>query len=85
MPPRGHAPRLHVRGPEAPASLSIDEGIREAGERHPDLKAAAIKRREAVAAEVRAAYGYFPQGSLSYMYDWGWMKPRAEPSSSADG
>ena len=68
-----------------PASVSIEEGIREAGARQPDLKAA-IKQREAGAAEVRAAYGnYFPQVSLSYMYDWAWMKPRTEPSSSSDG
>ncbi len=68
-----------------PTSVSIEEGIREASDRQPDLKAA-MKQREATAAEVRAAYGnYFPQVSLSYMYDWGWMKPRNEPSSSADG
>jgi outer membrane protein TolC len=68
-----------------PASVSIDDGVREAGERQPDLKAA-IKQREASAAEVRAAYGnYFPQVALSYMYDWAWTKPRGEPSSTADG
>src|SRR3989338_7211481 len=60
-----------------PATLSVDEGIRQAGEIHPDLKAAA-KQREAAQAEVRAAYGnYFPQVSLSYMYDWACMKNRA--------
>jgi outer membrane protein TolC len=68
-----------------PVSVSIDEGVREASQRQPDLRAA-LKQREAAAAEVRAAYGnYFPQVSLSYMYDWAWMKARAEPSSSADG
>lgn len=68
-----------------PVSVSIEDGIREAGARQPDIKAA-IKQREAAAAEVSAAYGsYFPQVSLSYMYDWGWMKPRTEPSSTADG
>jgi outer membrane protein len=68
-----------------PVSVSIEDGIREASERQPDIKAA-IKQREAAAAEVRAAYGnYFPQVALSYMYDWAWMKPRGEPSSSADG
>src|SRR5215831_8410310 len=57
-----------------PVTLSIDEGIREARDRHPELKAA-IKQREAAAAEVRAAYGnYFPQVSVGYMYDWAWMK-----------
>jgi len=60
-----------------PATLLVDEEIRQAGEMHPDLKAAA-KQREAAQAEVRAAYGnYFPQVSLSYMYDWAWMKNRA--------
>ncbi len=57
--------------------VSIDEGISEATERHPDLKAAR-KQRDAAEADVRAAYGnYYPQVSLSYMYDWAWMKNRA--------
>jgi len=65
-----------------PATLSVDEGIRQAAEIHPDLKAAA-KQREAAQAEVRAAYGnYFPQVSLSYMYDWAWMKNRAWESQA---
>ena len=60
-----------------PVAVSIDEGVREAGERQPEIKAA-VKQREAAEAEVRAAYGnYFPQVSLSYMYDWAWMKNRA--------
>ena len=67
-----------------PATLSIDEGIREARDRHPELKAA-IKQREAAAAEVRAAYGnYFPQVSVGYMYDWAWMKNNTWVSQ-ADG
>jgi len=65
-----------------PATLSVEEGIRQAGEIHPDLKAAA-KQREAAQADVRAAYGnYFPQVSLSYMYDWAWMKNRAWESQA---
>ena len=68
-----------------PTILSIEEGIREASERQPELKAA-IKQREATEAEVRAAYGnYFPQVSLSYMYDWLWSKNRNEPKSGDDG
>jgi len=77
-----------------PAALSIDEGIRQASDTHPDLKAAA-KQREAAAAEVRAAYGnYFPQVSVGYMYDWAWMKNRTwesqaegvrSPANNADG
>jgi outer membrane protein len=67
-----------------PATLSIDEGVREASERQPEIKAA-VKQREAAEAEVRAAYGnYFPQVSLSYMYDWAWTKSRAW-QSQADG
>jgi outer membrane protein len=67
-----------------PVTLSIDEGIREASERQPEIKAA-VKQREAAEAEVRAAYGnYFPQVSLSYMYDWAWTKSRAW-QSQADG
>ena len=67
-----------------PVAVSIDEGVREANERQPEIKAA-VKQREAAEAEVRAAYGnYFPQVSLSYMYDWAWMKNRAW-ESQADG
>lgn len=77
-----------------PVALSIDEGIRQASDTHPDLKAAA-KQREAGAAEVRAAYGnYFPQVSVGYMYDWAWAKNRTwesqadglrSPANSSDG
>jgi outer membrane protein TolC len=68
-----------------PMILSIDEGIREASERQPELRAA-IKQRAAAEAEVRAAYGnYFPQVSLGYMYDWLWSKNRNEPKSNDDG
>ena len=66
-----------------PVTLSVDEGIREASESQPELKAA-IKQREAAEAEVRAAYGnYFPQVSLSYMYDWLWTKNNE--SKNSDG
>jgi outer membrane protein TolC len=42
-----------------------------------------VKQREAAEADVRAAYGnYWPQLSLSYMYDWGWMKNRAWESQA---
>ncbi len=68
-----------------PASVSIDEGIRQASEAHPEIKAA-IKQREAALAEVRAAYGnYFPQVALSYMYDGQWSKNRSETSTTANG
>ena len=66
----------------SPVSISVEEGIREAAAAHPDLKAAA-KQREAARAEVRSAYGnYFPQVSLSYMYDWAVMKNRAWESQA---
>jgi outer membrane protein len=65
--------RLELTG----ATLSVEDAIRDATERHPELRAA-VKQREAAEAEVRAAYGnYWPQVSLSYMYDWGWSKSRA--------
>jgi outer membrane protein len=80
----GSSIRLADRLEFAPMTLSIDEGIREASERQPEIKAA-VKQREAAEAEVRAAYGnYFPQVSLSYMYDWAWTKSRAW-QSQADG
>jgi outer membrane protein len=64
------------------AAVLIDEGIREASDRQPEIQAA-VKQREAAEAEVRAAYGnYFPQVSLSYMYDWGWMRNRAWESQA---
>jgi outer membrane protein len=68
-----------------PATLSIEDGIRQASETHPDLKAVA-KQREAAQAEVRAAYGnYFPQVSVGYMYDWARTQSRNEPTSSNQG
>jgi outer membrane protein TolC len=68
-----------------PAAVSVEDGIRQAAETHPDLLSA-IKQRAAAQAEVRAAYGnYFPQVSLSYMYDGLWSKNRGEASMTADG
>jgi len=65
-----------------PVTLSVDEGIREASARQPEIRAA-VKQREAAEAEVRAAYGnYFPQVSLSSMYDWAWTKNRAWESQA---
>ena len=70
--------RLEVTG----AGVSVEDGIREARERHPELRAAG-KQREAAESEVRAAYGnYWPQVSLSYMYDWAWSKSRAWESQA---
>lgn len=68
-----------------PVAASIEDGIREAAERQPEVRAAA-KQREAAEADVRAAYGnYFPQVSLSSMYDWLVAKDRGMPSSNAEG
>jgi len=65
-----------------PVTLSVDEGLREASTRQPEIRAA-VKQREAAEAEVRAAYGnYFPQVSLSSMYDWAWTKNRAWESQA---
>ena len=65
-----------------PATVSVEDGIREASARQPEIKAAA-KQREAAEAEVRAAHGnYFPQVSLSYMYDWAWTRNRAWESQA---
>jgi outer membrane protein len=65
-----------------PVTLPAEEEAHHAVEGHPDAKAA-TKQREAAAAEVRAAHGsYFPQVSLSYMYDWGWMKNRSWESQA---
>lgn len=73
---------LSERLDHVPITLSIEEGIREASESQPELRAA-IKQREAAEAEVRAAYGnYFPQVSLSYMYDWLWTKNQSEQRNS---
>lgn len=69
----------------APLTVSIEDGIREATERQPEIRAA-VKQREAAESEVRAAYGtYFPQVSVSYMYDWAWMKNKNEPRAGDDG
>jgi outer membrane protein TolC len=66
----------------SPVAVSIEEGTREASERQPEVRAAG-KQREAAEAEVRAAYGnYFPQVSLSYMYDWAVMRNRGWESQA---
>jgi outer membrane protein TolC len=68
-----------------PESVSVEEGVRQAATTHPEIRSAA-RQREAAQADVRAAYGnYFPQVSLSYMYDGMWAKNRNESSMSADG
>jgi outer membrane protein len=69
----------------APTSVSVEAGIRQAIDVHPEIKSV-IKQREAAQADVRAAYGnYFPQVGLSYMYDGQWMKNRGDSSATANG
>jgi outer membrane protein TolC len=65
-----------------PVTLPAAEGAHHAVEGHPEAKAA-TSQREAAAAEVKAAYAnYFPQVSLSYMYDRAWTKNRAWESQA---
>jgi outer membrane protein len=67
---------LATRLDYTPAPVDVPAAMRDAIERHPEVRAAA-KQREAAESEVRAAYGnYWPQVSVSYMYDWAWMKDR---------
>jgi outer membrane protein TolC len=68
-----------------PADVSVETGVREAAVRHPDIKAA-VSQRQAAESDVRAALGnYFPQVSISSMYDWAWMKNRGDPRSTDQG
>lgn len=78
----GSAVTLADRLDFTPVQVSVEDGIREASARQPEILAAG-KQREAAEAEVRAAYGsYFPQVSLSYMYDWAWSRNRAWESQA---
>jgi outer membrane protein len=76
---------LTTRLEPAQATLSVEEATRTAIDRHPEVRAAQ-KQREAAEAEVKAAQGnYFPQVSISAMYDWARLKTRAGESSSPEG
>jgi outer membrane protein TolC len=69
------------------ASVDVTAAMRDAIERHPEVRAAA-KQRQAAESDVRAAYGdYWPQVSVSYMYDWAWMKDRGSqmPAETPEG
>jgi outer membrane protein TolC len=73
---------LATRLEPTPATLDLEQALRDAVERHPEVRAAR-KQREAAEADVRAAYGnYFPQVAISYMYDWAWTKDRAWESQA---
>jgi outer membrane protein len=65
--------------------VSVEEGIRQAMETHPEIQAAA-KERQAAESEVRAAYGnYFPQLSAAFMQDWLWSRNRNETGTTEQG
>ena len=66
-------------------AVSVEEGMSAAARLQPEIRAA-VKQREAAEADVRAAFGnYFPQVSVSAMYDWAWSKNRSESRMSDDG
>jgi outer membrane protein TolC len=68
-----------------PVKVSVEEGIRQASEAHPEIKAA-VKQREAAESEVRAAYSnYFPQISAAFMNDWVWSRARNETKTTDNG
>jgi outer membrane protein len=65
--------------------VSVEDGIRQALQAHPEIQAAA-KDRQAAESDVRAAYGnYFPQLSASFMQDWLWSRSRGEHGASDNG
>lgn len=66
-------------------TVSVEEGIRQAVESHPDVQSAG-KQFEAAEAEVRAALGrYLPEVSATWMYDWQRMRNRDEPFERPEG
>ncbi len=66
-------------------TISVEEGVRQAVEGHPDVQAAA-KQVEAAEAEVRVALGrYLPDLSATAMYDWSRFNNRGEPSRKPEG
>jgi len=68
-----------------PIAVSVDEGVRQALENNPDVRAAA-KQLEAVGAEVRAALGrYLPEVSATWMYDWQQIRMRDESPTRPEG
>ncbi len=66
-------------------TVSVDEGVRQAVEAHPDVQAAA-KQLQAAEAEIRAALGrYLPELSATWMYDWQRMRNRGEETEKPEG
>ena len=68
-----------------PMAITLEEGVRQALETHPDVRAA-TKQVDAAEAEIRAAYGrYLPELSATVMYDWQRFNNRGEPSRKPEG
>ncbi len=68
-----------------PLKVSVDEGIRQAAESHPDIQAAA-RQVDAAEAEIRAALGrYLPEVSAAVMYDWQHFNNRGDPVRKPEG
>jgi len=73
-------PLQYVAGP-----VSVEDGIREAMARHPEVRSSE-KRAEAAQSDVRSAYGrYLPELSATWMYDWQRMRNRGEMTETPEG
>jgi outer membrane protein TolC len=65
--------------------VSVEDGIREAMARHPEVRSSE-KRAEAAQSDVRSAYGrYLPELSATWMYDWQRMRNRGEMTETPEG
>ncbi len=68
-----------------PLKVSVDEGVRQAAESHPDVQAAA-RQVDAAEAEIRATLGrYLPEVSAAVMYDWQHFNNRGDPVRKPEG
>jgi outer membrane protein TolC len=68
-----------------PLEVSVEEGVRQAAEAHPDVQAAA-KQVDAAEAEIRAALGrYLPEVSAAAMYDWQRFNNRGDAARKPEG
>jgi outer membrane protein TolC len=68
-----------------PGPVSVEDGIREAMARHPEVRSSE-KRAEAAQSDVRSAYGrYLPELSATWMYDWQRMRNRGEMTETPEG
>ncbi len=68
-----------------PLAISVEEGVRQAVETHPDVRASA-KQADAAEAEIRAALGrYLPEVSATLMYDWQRFHNRGDQIMKPEG